>query len=152
MAKSTDDILQRLTDRTIFDETVTGCWLWQGFRDPRGYGRISLGGRPALTHRAAWEAKFGPIPDGVEPDHLCRVTSCWNWDHLELVTRQENILRGDNPRLQRERHAARTHCKQGHELTPENTRRRPRDQYERRECRECARLQQTARRAKRVAL
>ncbi len=87
----------------------SGCWLWTGGITPRGYGY----GKSKHAHRYSYEAFVGPIPDGLEIDHLCRVTSCVNPDHLEPVTQREN---------QRRRWATVTHCKWGHEFSPENTR------------------------------
>ena len=76
-------------------DKATGCWLWTRALQPAGYGRISVNGRLIYTHRAAYEAFVGPIPEGMDIDHLCRVRSCCNPDHLEPVTRRENLLRGD---------------------------------------------------------
>lgn len=70
----------------------SGCWLRTKRVDRDGYGRI---GKRTLAHRYFWEAFNGPIPDGLELDHLCRVTSCCNPSHLEPVTHRENMLRGE---------------------------------------------------------
>lgn len=86
------------------------------------------------AHRVAYELTRGPIPAGMEIDHLCRVRSCVNPDHLEAVTRGENLRRG------RGKTGAQTHCKRGHELTPENTYRYVnRRGYVCRHCRQCRR-------------
>ncbi len=50
--------------------------------------------RPVQGHRISYETFIGTIPVGLEPDHLCRNKGCYNPAHLELVTRQENTLRG----------------------------------------------------------
>lgn len=68
------------------------CWEWGGSIDPHGYGR--QGHR--LAHRLVYERMVGPIPDGLDIDHLCRVRCCVNPKHLEPVTRQTNHLRGVN--------------------------------------------------------
>ena len=101
------------------DKTDT-CWLWTAYRCPLGYGRINVtsGAAPQLAHRIAYELCVGPIPDGLELDHLCRVPSCVNPAHLEPVTRRENVLRGIAPAAQ---YARRTHCAKGHPFDDENT-------------------------------
>lgn len=92
----------------------TGCWLWLARRSPDGYGRMSTGGHEVNAHRLSYELFRGPIPDDLVIDHLCRVRHCVNPDHLEPVTNLENALR--SPLV-----AGKTHCKWGHEFTPENT-------------------------------
>ena len=79
------------------DKTET-CWLWTGGQSA-GYGRFGFKGRPNLgAHRFAYELLVGPIPPGLDLDHLCRVRNCVNPDHLEPVTRRENLLlRGGGP-------------------------------------------------------
>jgi hypothetical protein len=94
------------------------CWvLTKGLRGD-GYGRLSVDGRYVMTHRFAYELLVGPIPAGLTIDHLCRNHACANPRHLEPVTRGENCLRGvGSPAA----NARKTHCKRGHEFTPENT-------------------------------
>jgi hypothetical protein len=89
-----------------------GCWRWQASKLPTGYGRISIaGGRPRVqaAHRVAYEVFVGPIPDGLEIDHLCRVRDCINPQHLEPVTFLEN---------QRRRRSE--VCRRGHPLSGDN--------------------------------
>lgn len=92
------------------------CWIWTGPKDRKGYGSISHKGRIIGAHRATWELCVGPIPEGHQIDHLCRNTSCVNPEHLEPVTRSENVLRGNKtgPR-------AGPQCPHGHEMTEDNT-------------------------------
>ncbi|MFI9344986.1 HNH endonuclease signature motif containing protein [Streptomyces sp. NPDC052773] len=78
-----------------------GCWLWKGHVLPTGYGTVNAFGTVLLAHRAAYRLLVGPIPDGLTLDHLCRVTHCVNPDHLEPVTRRENIRRRDTHRSQK---------------------------------------------------
>lgn len=74
--------------------TDTGCWLFTGAL-VTGYGRIGLGDTHALTHRVMYELLVGPVPEGMDLDHLCRRRACCNPRHLEPVTRRENLLRGE---------------------------------------------------------
>lgn len=76
-------------------DVETGCWNWARHRDQNGYGRT---GR-ALAHRAMYMRLVGPIPDGLQLDHLCRNPACVNPDHLEPVTNAENSRRGNMTRL-----------------------------------------------------
>lgn len=71
----------------------TPCHIWQGYIAPNGYGRLSDDGRSTFAHIPAWEAVNGPVPDGLELDHLCRNPPCVNPDHLEAVTHAENMQR-----------------------------------------------------------
>lgn len=76
----------------IVDE-ATGCWVWQRAIDRRGYGVIKDGKRLKRAHRVMYERHRGPIPEGLELDHLCVNPPCVNPDHLEPVTRAENLRR-----------------------------------------------------------
>lgn len=95
----------------------TPCLTWTAYKLD-GYGRFSVGGKIWYAHRVAYEALVGPIPQGLMIDHLCRNRSCVNVEHMEPVTNRVNILRGDTVTAA---NAAKTHCPQGHEYTPENT-------------------------------
>jgi hypothetical protein len=72
----------------------TGCQVWIGATNNKGYGVLSLDGARHLAHRIAYESAYGPIPDGMVVDHLCRVRNCVNPLHLEVVTSGENQRRG----------------------------------------------------------
>jgi hypothetical protein len=95
------------------------CWLWTAWIERNGYGRFWLDGRQQGAHRAAYEMYVGPIPDGLEIDHLCRVRHCVNPAHLDAVTAAENIRRMTPHRADYK--SAKTHCPQGHPYDAENT-------------------------------
>jgi hypothetical protein len=124
-------LLVRLTEKIRV--LPNGCWEWTAAKQ-KGYGTISVGTRPgggsivARAHRLVYEMAIGPIPSGLEPDHLCRNRACVNPWHLEPVTHLVNVQRGPNPR------SLQTHCKHGHEFTPDNTICRAKN---RRGCRAC---------------
>ena len=99
-------------------ERTTTCWLWRAGKDTGGYGVITVQRRKTKAHRFAYELLVGPIPKGLQIDHLCRVRNCVNPAHLEPVSQRENVLRGIAPPA---RQARQTHCKRGHEFTSENT-------------------------------
>lgn len=80
-------------------DTATGCWDWQLKLDRAGYGRTKRDGRDLHAHRCFYEDRHGPIPAGLEIDHLCRNPRCVNPDHLEAVTPTENKRRSDATKL-----------------------------------------------------
>lgn len=115
--------IDRLVDKVKVDDE-TGCWEWQGYVTPNGYGAMVLGSRVdnsvrrEFTHRVAWTELVGPIPDGLHIDHLCRNTICCNPGHLEPVTPRINALRSESPAALNARKAA---CVEGHPFDAENT-------------------------------
>ncbi len=113
------------------------CWLWLPPDDGNGYGQFHRKGSVIRAHRFAYEDMVGPIPDGLELDHLCRVRRCVNPSHLEPVTTEENLLRGMGPAAI---NARKTHCPQGHPYDEANTYR----YKNKRGCRACVRERRTA--------
>lgn len=93
------------------------CWIWQRAISSSGYGSARAPGcsPTTLAHRHSYEAFVGPIPAGLQIDHLCRCRVCVNPAHLEPVSRAENMRRAFFDSL------SRTHCGRGHEFTAGNT-------------------------------
>lgn len=126
--------MDRIMARIVVNDD--GCWVYPVSHKSDGYGRVRQcaadGGAKVLVHRATYEALVGPIPDGLELDHVwargCRSNSCCNPAHLEPVTHAGNMGRGW--------HARKTHCKSDHPLSGDNllTTKNPKH----RGCRACA--------------
>ena len=103
-------------------EPNSGCWLWQGNLHPTtGYGQLTSGGKHFLAHRWAYEHYVGPIPEGLQLDHKCRLRCCVNPDHLEPVTCKENNNRGISAIVNRALALAQTHCRHGHPYDASNS-------------------------------
>lgn len=112
------------------------CWNWLASVLDTGYGQFALGKKcdgGISAHRMMYQLTKGDIPQGLVIDHLCRNRKCVNPNHLEAVTQRENLMRAD---CLAARQMRRTHCPQGHEYTPENTRMNGKNG---RMCRECGR-------------
>lgn len=82
---------------SVMPEPNNGCFLWIGELSPGGYGRKRYLGKRLYAHRLVYEMEHGEIPKDMTIDHLCRVRSCVNPKHMEVVTNKENILRGISP-------------------------------------------------------
>lgn len=90
----------RLADVDYLPDPETGCWNWQLSLNNAGYGiKCVPTYRRVLGHRYYYEQLVGPIPEGHDLDHLCRNPRCCNPDHLEPVTRSENLRRGARGRV-----------------------------------------------------
>lgn len=86
-----------LIEYTVNEET--DCWDWIGHRSPSGHATKWWKGRKYTAHAYMWIKLRGPIPEGLELDHLCRNPGCVNPDHLEPVTHVENVRRGRSAKL-----------------------------------------------------
>jgi hypothetical protein len=124
--------LQNMTNMSLFWDNVSvghpgGCWVWEGPIQIGGYGSWT-GYKPKRTrvaHRWSYEALAGPVPEGLDLDHLCHDAGvcpggttcphrrCVNPQHLRPATRKENMARGH--------WATKTHCPKGHPYVEENT-------------------------------
>lgn len=142
-------VIERVSEKYVVNPE-TGCWEWIGQINAYGYGKISIGSKTdgtafkAMAHRVAYELLVGPIPDGLDLDHLCRNRRCINPAHLEPVTRQVNLLRGETLPA---RNAAKTHCVRGHELAGDNV---IHQKTGKRWCRECRRAHDRKRRPAKI--
>lgn len=94
MSRPHRDLLDRLADKfTVGD----GCWEWTASKTPAGYGQLRDSYAPykaLVAHRVVYELLKGPIPEGLELDHLCHNPGCVRPDHLDPVTHQVNNQRG----------------------------------------------------------
>lgn len=139
---------KQLLEKMLRQSTInakTGCREWTEYIDPAGYGRVYADYSQKLAHRVAYELIVGPIPDGLQLDHLChtrdatcpggkacRHRRCINPEHLEPVTNEQNMLR--SPRTFGVQNKAKTHCPQGHAYDQDNTGRKSKGG---RNCRSC---------------
>ena len=105
----------------------SGCWIWMGSLCEYGYGKF----RGGTAHKASYTLFKCDVPDGLDLDHLCGVRCCVNPDHLEAVTHQVNVGRGETGIVNR----SKTVCPKGHEYSPDNTYISKGKRY----CRECVR-------------
>jgi len=123
--------LERFLEKISY-EPNTGCWLWTAALNSDGYAAFGFEGRTISGYLFAFLHWRGPVPEGAELDHTCRVRCCVNPFHLEPVPHRINCQRGEVGKHLRDR----THCPQGHEYNEKNTGRHPNG----RRCRECDRL------------
>src|SRR3990167_1418184 len=120
-----------LFEAKYIPEPMSGCWIWLASLNRWGYARFQDSGQ---AHRKAYEYWKGPIPEGLDLDHLCRVRCCVNPAHLEPVSRQTNLLRGIGfPAI----YANTTHCPKGHPYEGMNCIKEVDRGYIHRRCRIC---------------
>lgn len=152
--QSVGDLLLRISILE-FDETSerhpscpkTGCWAIDIKPAKNGYCQVRVSGERGPVHRFVYEYFVGAVPEGNDLDHLCRNRSCCNFEHLESVSRQVNLLRGKTVTA---RNAAATHCPQGHPYSGDNLYLWTKKGH--RFCKVCQRANQLRQRARRRAL
>jgi hypothetical protein len=89
-----DGIKRRLLDRCEEHQgryADTPCWCWTGQKDLGGYGRITYRGQTRGVHRLAYEYWIGPIPEGMQVNHICNIRECFRPEHLKLGTQRSNV-------------------------------------------------------------
>lgn len=138
--------LNRLWSKVVVYPGDNACWGWADVLSTAGYAYLGVGGRKGrklLARRILYQLTIGPIPEGMDLDHLCRNRWCVRPDHQEPVPRRINLLRGQTVTA---RNARATHCPQGHRYDIFNTVL----YYNRRYCRTCSniRRRQNHRKAK----
>ena len=95
------------------------CWEWVAAKNSKGYGQFGISGVSKSTHRISYVIHNGDIPDGLFVCHTCNNPPCVNPKHLYAGSNKENMQQASNEK--RLAPQQKTHCKSGHEFTPENT-------------------------------
>ncbi len=110
-------LVERLAHRGAIDGD---CWVWMASKNQKGYGRMVItdsdGKRTKVVHRVIYEHINGPLPKGLEIDHLCKNRACFNPSHIEAVTHKENCRRGNVGA----HFGNKTHCPSGHPYSGDN--------------------------------
>lgn len=130
--KAMDLWARRILPR-VMPEPNTGCWLWPGAHDKKGYGKL----KQTTTHRIAYLAEIGDVPAGMTIDHLCKATWCCNPEHLRVLSRSENTSIARPGQHNRDK----VKCPSGHPYDDRNTFINNRGE---RICRECNRANSRA--------
>ena len=138
-----DRIRTKLISTIIVDDK-TDCWLWQG-ANSLGYGQLQFNGSVVGAHRVSWTIFIGPIPDGLSVLHKCDIKNCINPHHLFIGTNVDNSLDAMAKGICGNQ--VRTHCKHGHEFTPDNTATYITQSGKRRRCKTCDRARYIERRS-----
>lgn len=70
---------------------TSGCWEWAGYKDPNGYGRLNIDGKPVLAHRLSWAIFCHPIETQQQVLHRCDNPKCVRPEHLFLGDHTANM-------------------------------------------------------------
>ena len=100
--------------------TESGCWIWMGVVQGKGYGRMNINNKSIAVHRAAWEEYNYPIPCGMFVLHRCDVMQCCNPEHLFIGTHADNMADMVDKGRGRNGKEKQTSCIRGHPLDGEN--------------------------------
>jgi HNH endonuclease len=130
----------------FIEVTESGCWLYTRSLSKHGYAaQVLVDGVRVTGHKAVYERMVGPVPNGLELDHLCRQRSCLNPAHLEPVTRRENVRRGTSGETTRTMWRTQETCQRGHSDWGWAWRTLPSgNRVQKRHCAECRRMRDRA--------
>lgn len=101
-----------------YKKASNGCWNWVGSKDSDGYGKFIYKKKQMSAHRFSYLALVGEIINDLTVDHICKNIACVNPNHLRLLTMRENLMSSNAPSAV---NARKTHCKNGHQFSKENT-------------------------------
>src|SRR3990172_1573523 len=118
--------LEAILNRYTTDEK--GCWLWTGALSNNGYGVLVHRRKKYYAHRFFYEKLVGPFVQALDIDHICRNRGRVNPQHLQPVSREENVARSPI------HNGSKTHCPKGHAYNGDNL---IVDNYGQRKCRIC---------------
>lgn len=116
---SSEDMTTRFWLRV--QRSDNACWKWTGQKNAHGYGLLSKFGTLRLAHRISWELHHGQILSNMNVLHHCDNPSCVNPNHLFLGTHSDNMRDAKVKGRTSNQNKSLTHCKKGHEFTPDNT-------------------------------
>lgn len=126
MSKPPRPVEQRFQEHITFPNSLDDCWIWHGPTMKNGYGYMSVGSKcdgsrkKILAHRLSYFLHYGEMPhSNIDICHNCDVRDCVNPVHLFAGSRTDNMR--DAQRKRRLGGQNKTHCKNGHEFTPDNT-------------------------------